>query len=544
MTANGTIWQALAAAAGTPRGIRVLEYDGRSSVLSYASLAREALLVGGTLVARGLRPGDRVALVIPEIGDFIRAFFGISAAGLVPVPLVPPAQAGDVRTFTRQTRQLVTAGRVAAVVTSPDLAPLFDLAEIENRPSILNADRLRGGPSLVDAAPSSATDAALVQFTSGSTAAPKGVVLSHANVHANVLAIAAGLDVTPSDVGVGWLPLYHDMGLIGMLLAATYATVDVVIMSPMLFLKRPTVWLEAISTYRGTISFAPSFAYDLCLRRVKPSQMHQIDLSSWRVSGCGAEPIHALTLQTFADRFACAGFNPTSFVPSYGLAEHSLAVTFSRGGLKVDSVDPARLGRDSRAVPTINGSPAVQIVSCGRPSPRHEVAVVDEHGAPLPERHVGRIVARGPSVMVGYFDDPAATAEALAGGWLHTGDVGYLADGELYVCGRLKDVIIRQGRKYHPPDLEASIADVQGVRPSGVVVFGVNRPAEADEVVVVLEARGATASDAIAEVVRRRVRETAGLEIDRIVLAPPGTIPRTTSGKIRQIGRASCRERV
>jgi fatty-acyl-CoA synthase len=358
-------------------------------------------------------------------------------------------------------------------------------------------------------------------------------MLTHANVHANVTAIAKALEITPSDVGVSWLPLYHDMGLIGMLLTAIYSSVDVVLMSPVLFLKRPTAWLGAISMYRGTISFAPNFAFELCLRRVKPSQIDALDLSSWRVAGCGAEPIRADTLRAFADQFRRTGFDAKSFVASYGLAEHSLAVALSRGGLKVDAVDAGELVNDSMAVPARGGAPAVRIVGCGRPFPGHEVEIVNEDGQAVPDRHVGRIVARGPSVMAGYFDDGEATAETLRSGWLHTGDIGYIADGELFVCGRTKDLIIRQGRKYHPPDLESAIADVQGLRPSGVVVFGISRLEEADEVVAVLEARASTASDLV-DHVRRRVRETAGLELDHVVVAPPGTIPRTTSGKVRR----------
>jgi fatty-acyl-CoA synthase len=306
-------------------------------------------------------------------------------------------------------------------------------------------------------------------------------------------------------------------------------------------LKRPTAWLETISTYRATVSFAPNFAYELCLRRVKPSQIGALDLSSWRVAGCGAEPIRADTLAGFAERFAPAGFRASSFLASYGLAEHSLAVAFARRGITVDTVDADRLVRRSLAMPSANGSShVVRLVGCGSAFPGHELRIVDESGSPLPERHVGAIVARGPSVMQGYFQDPIATAEALREGWLQTGDLGYIADGQLFVCGRTKDLIIRQGRKYHPPDLESAIADLPGVRPSGVVVFGVNRVTEADEVVAVLEARASVARDDVVEQVRRRVRETAGLELDRVVIAPPGTIPRTTSGKVR---RAETRDR-
>jgi fatty-acyl-CoA synthase len=543
VTGIDTLASALLAAATTPRGIRVIEHDGRSVSISYAALLADALGAGGALVAARLAPGDRVALVAPEVSAFLRAFFGIAAAGLVPVPLVPPAQAGDIPTFTRQSRHLLAASRAAAVVTTPEVAGLLDVSGFSRPPQILTIDALGRGPALAAPVPVSGADTALLQFTSGSTAAPKGVVLSHDSLHANIAAIAgpAGLAITSDDVGVSWLPLYHDMGLIGMLLTAVYTRSDVVIMSPVLFLKRPTAWLAAIAEHRATVSFAPNFAYALCLQRVKPAQIDALDLSCWRVAGCGAEPVRPDTLQAFAERFARAGFRATSLTPSYGLAEHALAVTLSRGGLTVDAIDATRLVGESRAVPVAqpgdsaaSAAPVVRVVGCGRGFPGHTVQVVDDQNRPLPDRHVGQIVARGPSVMAGYFENPAATAEALKDGWLQTGDLGYLADGELFVCGRTRDLIIRQGRKYHPPDLESVIAEVRGIPISGVVVFGISHVADADEVVAVLEARARALAHDIEDSVRRRVRETAGLELDRVVIAPPGTIPRTTSGKVRR----------
>jgi acyl-CoA synthetase (AMP-forming)/AMP-acid ligase II len=529
--AGRTIGDALVAAAASPHGLRVIEHDGRLAQVSYRELLLTACRIGGALQARGCVPGDRVALVIPEVGAFIETFFGIVAAGLVPVPLCPPAQAGDLATFARQSRHILEAARARAVVTTADVAPLVDTCA-----DVVLFDSLHAAAPLDAPATVPLESTALLQFTSGSTALPKGVVLSHGNIAANVAAILgpAGLDAREGDVAVSWLPLYHDMGLIGMLLSSLYHPADAVIMSPVLFLKRPSAWLDAIAAYRGTVSFAPNFAYELCRRRVKTSQLDTLDLSRWRVAGCGAEPIRPDTLLQFADYFRPTGFDPRSFLPSYGLAEHSLAVTFARGGVHVDVVDAERLVRDSRALPAVNGSASVRVVRCGTPFPGHEIRIVDDNFNELPERQVGAIVARGPSVMQGYFDDPAATAEALRDGWLFTGDLGYLADGALHVCGRTKDLIIRQGRKYHPADIESSLADLQGVALSGVVVFAVNHVEDADEVVAVLETRAGGRADDIDQAVRRRIRETAGLEIDRVVITPPGTIPRTTSGKVRR----------
>jgi fatty-acyl-CoA synthase len=527
----------LVAAARGSRGLHTLEHDGRSHALSYAVLLEEALMMAGALRARGLATGERVALLVLEVSDAVRAFFGVSLAGLVPVPLCPPAHAGDLGVFMRQTHALLVASRSAAVITSSALAPLLDRAGPGGATAVVAVDELRTGPRLDEHAPVAADATALLQFTSGSTAAPKGVVLSHANLSANVSAIAgpAGVCLRSSDVTVSWLPLYHDMGLIGMLLTSVYAGIDAIILSPVLFLKRPTAWLEAIARHRGTVSFAPNFGYELCLRRVKAAQLETLDLSSWRVAGCGAEPVRAETLERFCARFRGAGFRASSFVPSYGLAEHSLAVTFALDGVKVDRVDRTTLVAEQRAVTAPeDGAHGVRLVACGRPFPGHALEIVDDHGRPLPERHVGRIAVRGPSVMAGYFERPDATDEVLRDGWLLTGDQGYLADGDLFVCGRTKDLIIRQGRKYHPADLEAAIMDLRDAPVSGVVVVGIDRVDHEDEIAAVVELRASSSVEEALGRVRRRVRETAGLELDRVIAAPPGTIPRTTSGKVRR----------
>jgi len=539
LSAPQTLAGLLAMAAETDRGVTAIEHDGQIVDLRYRTLLNESLRIAGGLREEGLLPGERVALLVPEVSGFIRGFFGIAAAGLTPVPLCPPVQAGDIGTFQLQTKYLLAASRASAILTSTDVAPLLTSSAEEmlriGECQILTIDALSQGPALVPGRPVMSDAPALIQFTSGSTAMPKGVMMSFGGLAANLAAIAgpAGLDGKPDDVCVSWLPLYHDMGLIGSLLTSVFSRVDTVIMSPVLFLKRPTSWLEAISRHRGSVSFAPTFAYDLCLRRTKPSQVNSLDLSSWRVAGCGAEPVRHETLKAFAERFAVAGFRASSFVPSYGLAEHALAVAFARDGLQVDAVDPGRLVRESVAVPATSDH-AVQIVSCGRPFPGHELRIADEHGRPVPERQVGHILLRGPSVMTGYFEDDVSTREALRDGWLHTGDLGYVTGGNLFVCGRTKDLIIRHGRKYHPPDLELAIAGIDGIRPSGIVVFGLSQVDEPDQVVAVLETRASLKGDGVEDRVRRRIRETAGLELDHVILAPPGTIPRTTSGKVRR----------
>jgi fatty-acyl-CoA synthase len=383
------------------------------------------------------------------------------------------------------------------------------------------ADALHEGPRL--------DDVAFVQFTSGSTSAPKGVVVTHRNLSANVNAVngPSGLATTDTDVGVSWLPLHHDMGLVGMAIAPLYAMRPVVLMPPHLFVKRPVEWLRAISRYRATVSFAPNFAYDLCVRRVKDRDLDGMDLSSWRVAGCGAEPIHHATLEAFAAKFSAVGFRDTSFLPSYGLAEHVLAATF------------APRGRAPRVEQLSNHT----LVSCGSPFPDHAIRIVDDNGCALPDRQIGEIVLSGPSVMQGYYRQDALTAGTIHDGWLHTGDLGYLAGGELFVCGRASDIIIAHGRKYHPQDLEWAVSDLPGVRHGRVVAFGSAVPGRADRMVMVVEPSGTSTPDGLIASIRRRISETFGVYVDDVVLVPSGTVGRTTSGKVRRAATRAQYER-
>lgn len=512
-----TLPEALAAAAATEEGFVYLEEGGEERFRPYRYLLARALAVGGALRAAGLERGDRVALVVPEPEGFLEAFFGTSCAGLVPVPLYPPMNVGQLDGWVRHATHIVGAARAKAILTTAQVRRVLGgvQAACPAVRAVLCLEDLAGAP-LAAVEPVRPGDTAFIQFTSGSTSHPKGVVLTHANLDANIQALGGpqGIAIGPRDVGVSWLPLYHDMGLIGMAMATMYYERRTVVMSPLLFLKRPAEWLRAIARHRATISFAPNFAYGLCARRVRDEEVARLDLSSWRVAGCGAEPIQAETLRAFAAKVAPAGFREEAFLPCYGMAEHTLAITF-----------PA----SARRLVTDGG-----FVGCGRPFPGHDLRIVDERDRQVTERHVGEIVLRGPSVMKEYDGEPELTGEALRGGWLHTGDLGYLAAGELFVCGRKKDLIIVNGRNHYPQDLEWAAGEVPGVRRGNVVAFGAGAFGGREKVVIVVESKTAAVPAGLAEAVRRHVQETSGLHVDDVVVAPPGTIPKTSSGKLQR----------
>jgi fatty-acyl-CoA synthase len=541
-----TVAQALDDAAASSGSFTFVRENNRELVTPFKVLRDSALAVGGALRARGLERGDYVALLIPEAEGFLTTFFGLSLAGLVPIPLSHPLDIGRLGADVEKVASFLRVARARAVVTSSGLLPsLRPLRGVAPTVELVVPWSELAGPALAASEPVDPYAPAMLQFTSGSTSQPRGVVLTHANLSANVQAIGGsnGLGLGSTDVSVSWLPLFHDMGLIGVALGTLYAGCHGVFLSPAEFLKRPVAWLRAITRHRGTASFAPNFAYEMCLRRVKDAELDGLDLSSWRVAGCGAEPIQAATLQAFAAKFAHTGFRAASLVAAYGLAEHTLAVTLApRGrGLRVDAVHASDLVANRRAVPcSPDTRDASLLVGCGRPFPDHALRVVDGDGRPVGERIVGEILVSGPSVMRGYMSGPGETDAVVREGWLATGDLGYLADGELFVCGRRKELIIVGGRNYFPQDIERVVNGVPGVRAGGVAAFAATAPGHPDRAVVVVETRGPVSADALQAEVRRRVLQATGLAVDEIVLAPPGTIDRTTSGKLR---RAELRER-
>lgn len=550
MDVDTTLPQALAAAARGDHGYRFIGARGVESRVSFADIHAAARRVAGSFHALGLRRGDLVAIIISDPEGFLTTLFGASIAGVVPASLYPPAQTSDLPAYLDATARALRSCDARAVITSSALLPHVDALR-DTCPAlsiVMPFDALPGPIEAGADRPPSPDDIAFVQFTSGSTSTPKGVVITQRNLAANIAAFSgpAGLDGTSEDVACSWLPLYHDMGLVGMALGSLYVGAEAVVMTPDAFVRRPVEWLRAISKYQATVSFAPNFAYDLAVRRVKDSDLVTLDLSSWRVAGCGAEPIHPPTLAAFAEKFGPAGFKSTSFVPSYGLAEIVLAATLSPRGRELRVERLVADDMTARRVAThANGTPAetVSVVGCGMPLPGHDVRILDEDGRTLPDRHIGEIVLSGPSVTPGYYNDADTTAAAIRDGQLFTGDLGYLSSGELFVCGRVKDLIIVNGRKYHPQDLEWGVADLAGIRRGRVVAFGTKRDAGPDRTVVVAEPSGTVPPEELTDAIRRRIVDVCGLVVDDVVLVPSGTVARTTSGKVRRAATRMLYER-
>lgn len=524
-----------------------LSADGRlADPLTWGALWAGACAVASRLACGGVAPANPVLLIAPTSAAFLTGFFGILAAGGVPVPVAPPASVRPDRLDWY--RGLITGIAADAgarvVLTTTRYRPALQ-ASVEGpgpRLSVLDAEApsSASGESAPPPRPPSPEQLALLQYTSGSTSRPKGVALTHANVVAN-MAIIAGAIAREDSIGVSWLPLYHDMGLIGALLTALYARVPLVLMPTAVFIKDPASWLRAIGTFGATITLAPNFAFGHVVRHVALEPLEGCSLGSLETVLNGAEPVDAGAIAAFEARFAGLGLRPSVVRPVYGLAESALAVTFSDPGEPVvDTVDAEALERDGAAIPAAAGCRTRQFVSVGRPLPTQEIRIVDTDDRECPDRVIGEVVVRGPSVMQGYYGRPDETREALRGGWLHTGDLGYRADGRLYLTSRLKDLIIRRGRNYYPADIEMVVGGAEGVLRGGAVAFGVDGDGE-DRVVVVAETRlrDPEALEALARAIRERCHAAFLFGPDDVRLVPIGGIPRTTSGKVR---RHACRQ--
>ncbi len=551
MSAPGpwTLSEALHLAARAPEwdtaGLRFLDRRGSCAVeRSWRDVLGDARRWSRHLAARDVGHGDRVALILQTGPEFFGAFFGVALRGAVPVPLYPPVRLGGPADFAARTAAMMRAAGVKLLISErrilPRLREVLDLAPPDGGVLDVSDERLAAAGSADASTSVTGDDAALVQFSSGTTGSPRPVVLSHRALLAQARILNSFWPEPPGGGprrhrGVSWLPLYHDMGLVGCVLPALLRPSTLSLLSPETFVARPATWLRAISDEKATISAAPDFAYRLCLERVRDEQLEGVDLSHWEFALNGAEAVSASTLRRFAERFAPWGLRPTALTPVYGLAEAALAVTFA---------DPARpfVAREYDRAELVEGQArrtagGVELVSVGRPVPTFEVEIRRDDRA-VADGQVGEVWARGPSLFSEYQGLPDATRATLRDGWMNTGDLGFLEDGELFLAGREKDVLVLQGRKYDPIWAERAAARVEGVVDGGVVAASwVPGDAEGESLVLLAEVEPAAQarSEELRAACRREVLDATGLRAKRVQLLELGSLPKTSSGKNRRL---------
>ncbi len=527
----------------TDEGFSFLTGVGREEFLSWDCLRTEAMNRAAHLRALGLREGDCLAMVMPDGPDFVPTFLGAAWAGVIPVPLYPPLSVGKLDAYLETLVAIMNKVEPLYLAIDANLEGRLGsaAARVPTLKGTITAEALRAeAPASAEREPADLgpDDIAFLQFTSGSTSTPKGVVVTHGSLRANTWAIMRdGLNANSlTDRGVSWLPLHHDMGLIGFVLGPVFHKVPVTFIPTLSFAKNATIWLETIHKVRGTISFAPNFAYALAARRARTLQMSKWDLSCMRVFGCGAEPINPGTMRAFVEKFSVCGVKPEMLLPSYGLAEATLAVSFAGLDERLSTDIVARHTYEmAKRAETVSwaSDQAIEFVSCGRAFPAHEVAAFDEGGHRLGDRQVGELRVRGPSIARGYYKDPESSGESFAGGWLRTGDLGYQVNGNIYVTGRKKDLIIINGRNYDPQSIEWLADDVPEVRKGSTVAFSV--PGVASEALVVIAESRTAHPEVLAETIQQRINEHLQLIASDVVIAPPGSLPKTSSGKIQRL---------
>ena len=520
------------------RGFVFVRPDGSERFVRWSELCERAEHRAADLHALGLRKGDRLAIVVPEPDEFVLSFLGAVMGGIVPVPIYPQLSFKNVESYHDTVTHIANASGASMILTTATTRPYLEpvLPRAASLKGLVTVDELGGDHGKVDVTVDP-EDLAFLQFTSGSTSRPKGVVVTHRNLAWNSESFMIhGLEKDSSfDKGVSWLPLFHDMGLIGFVIGPLFTNIPVVFMPTASFVRNPRIWLDKIHQHRGTITYAPNFAYALVSKRVKEKDVASLDLSCLRRTGCGAEPIQAKTLREFAEKLAPARFDPRSFLPSYGMAEATLAITFvpADSGVRSDTVEKAGLEQGAARPPS--GEAAAQdLVNCGHAFPGHEIAIVDEQGNRLTDRQVGQNTTRGPSVSRGYYLEPELTAESFKAGpgghtWLYTGDLGYLVAGEVFICGRLKDMIIVRGRNFYPSDLEWAVSELPGVRRGNVVAF--SSDIDGDEQLIIAAEGMSAEAEALKATIAQRIVADFALTPHEVLVVPQGTLPRTSSGK-------------
>jgi len=536
-----TVDTALRAAASWPdSGLTFVDLSERETSLEWAELYVRARRAAGVLRALGVRAGDRVGLVLPTSPGFMDAFFGTLLAGGTPTPLCPPVRWGQLREYHAVTARMLRTIGARLVLTDRRLHKVLGQT-IESAGLDLTchtADVLESERDGELDERARADQIGLIQFSSGSTTDAKAVALSHGQLMAQCAALTALMPAQDetTHVGASWLPLYHDMGLVGCLLTAVYyGHSRLVLIPPEHFAARPGLWLRAISRHQAVVAPAPNFAYGMCLKRVRDEEMVGVDLSCWRYALNGAETVSLDVMRRFGERFSRWGLSPNALMPVYGLAEAALAVTFSSSteALLGIAVDPVTLATTGDVVPGRR-----DVASVGPPVPGFEVEVRDEHGTVLTERRAGRIFVRGPSVMIGYYDDDEATTRALVDGWLDTGDLGFVADGQLYVTGRVKDLVVIRGANHTCQEFEECLEGIAGVRSGCAVALGYAPPgAEGEQLLILAErapGRDPASDPALIEQIRAAVLGRTAIRPHTVHILRMRSLPRTSSGKVRR----------
>lgn len=518
---------------------------GHEEKITYGMLFQAAKKVASGLQQNGLAQNETVAILLSTGMDFLAAFFGILMIGCVPVPIYPPLHLDQIESYIKREASILNNAEVRALITMervekklgailktfiPSLQFVATVATLSNNES---------APNIIK------NKSAFIQYTSGSTGNPKGVLLSHDNLLANIRAYGEAVGVKTSDVAISWLPLYHDMGLIGLWLGSLYFGIPLVLMSPLTFLSRPEKWLWTIHYHRGTVSAAPNFAYELCVRQIDEDALAGLDLSSLRLLFDGAEAVYSSTLSRFYEKFKKYGLKKEVFAPAYGLAECTVGLAIPKTGevYRVDTISQAIFESEQKAAPVSSDDHnTLSYVACGRVIPNHEMRIVDDHFQPLLDRHVGQLQFRGPSAMQGYYRNEKATAAIFHDGWWDTGDYAYLADGDLFITGRQKDVIIKGGRNFYPDTLEEAIKQLDSATNGTVVAFGVTDTKLGTEKLLIVaetETQDEKARRQASAAIRKQAASVVGIPVDEVIFVNPHTIPKTASGKVR---RAECKQ--
>jgi acyl-CoA synthetase (AMP-forming)/AMP-acid ligase II len=522
-------------------GARFVRRTGEPEFYPYSEILASAKTAAAELRHRGIQPGDRVALILPTSKSFFDAFLGCQLAGAVPAALYPPFRLGKLDEYFTRTQGMLKKIGARMLISDSRVGKLLGPVArgVECLESAIDVRDLSGGDSgnwrMPDASPG---DPAFLQFSSGSTREPKAVVMTHRNLIENLEMMAAAFRMVPGadpqDGGVCWLPLYHDMGLVGCMFNGLYYPGTVTYIAPEDFIVQPALWLKTMSRYRAQGSPAPHFAYRLCYSKIKDDEMEGVDLSNWLVAFNGAEPIEVEGMRLFQERFAKWGFRAEAMTPVYGLAEAGLAVSFSNPCTppRVTEFDRDWLAMSNEAVP----GPGRALPSVGKPLPGLQVEIRDENGDPRPTNAVGRIVVRGPSITPGFFNDPELTKASIQDGWLDTGDLGFFHEDELYIAGRVKDLIIIRGRNYAPQEIEDLLFDVPGVRTGCAVAVSQAVGSEGEQLIVLAEKdrRHQISEGDLVSAISDRILSGLSVKPFLVQVLEPGTLPRTSSGKFRR----------